>query len=351
MKWLLALILAVVMVTPAFAGEDPYIAIVGTDCVALDTNYYGQSCTSGFLSFADPFYFSPKYRQFMYNEYASPFYIPTAFSSFPPVNQYTRAVGTGTEQFRPQTLNSIDEVCFKGQDSVIPTDTQPVRLPGLKSAKTPAGNAGFYEWFILLPKKPDGEINIVIQCGVVKPNAVAAWGRQAIELCAAETGERIGVGNCVREEVDPGTSPVIQTALPKITAIAYPGAYNVAFAPFHLTAFKNPSSYTLTFDAASGAISNTSNSRLLIAIAPGTTNSQVLDGSTNARVLLKACMDKTVITKLPVTGQVNALGETENDLEPGDMIYVRMDVPRQNSVDIYCHQQSTKIMGIGESPE
>jgi hypothetical protein len=51
-----------------------------------------------------------------------------------------------------------------------------------------------------------------------------------------------------------------------------------------------------------------------------------------------------------VTGQINALGETENDLEAGDLIYVRMDVPRQNTVDIYCHAQSVRVAGIGESP-
>ena len=321
MKWLFVCLALFFMVAPAIAGEDPYIAIVGND------------------NTANPFYFSPKYRQFMYNEHASPFYIPTAFGSFPPVNQYTRVGGTGTEQFRSQTLNSIDEVCYTGE-YLEPTGaiTQDGVARGLKGAKTPAGNAGFYEWFIRVPKKPDGEINIAIQCAVVKPNAVAAWGKRAIELCAAETGERIGVGTCVREEVDPGTSPVIQTALPKITAWAYPGPFNVAFSPFHLTAFKNPSNYTLAFDAVSGAISHSG-------------SSQVLDGTAAARVLLKACMDKTILTKLPVTGQVNALGDTENDLEAGDLIYVRMDVPAKGTTDIYCHQQSVKIMGIGESPE
>jgi hypothetical protein len=47
-------------------------------------------------------------------------------------------------------------------------------------------------------------------------------------------------------------------------------------------------------------------------------NSQILDGSSGARILLKACMDKTVVTKLPVTGQVNAAGEVEIELEAGD---------------------------------
>lgn len=308
MKWLLVCLAVCFMVAPAMAGEDPYISIVGPD-------YLGN-----------PFYFSPKHFQFMYNENADPFFIPVTFGTFPPVNQYTRVGGAGQEMFRSQTLNSAVEVC----------DATP-QARGLKSAKTPAGNSGFYEWYIRVPKKPDGEINIVLQCGVVKPNAVAVYHNDAIELCAAETGERIGAGTCVRQEVDPGVSPVISTALPKITAIAYPGPFNVAFSPFHLTAFKNPSAYTLTFDAVTAAMSNTG-------------NAQVLDGSSNARILLKACMDKTVITKLPVTGQINALGETENDLEAGDLIYVRVDVPRQNTVDIYCHAQSVRVAGIGESP-
>jgi len=60
-------------------------------------------------------------------------------------------------------------------------------------------------------------------------------------------------------------------------------------------------------------------------------------------------MDKTIITKLPVTGQINAIGSVEMDLEYGDLIYVRLDIPRYNSVDIYCHQQSLKLAGVGET--
>ena len=77
---------------------------------------------------------------------------------------------------------------------------------------------------------------------------------------------------------------------------------------------------------------------------------QALDGSVNARILLKACMDKTIVTKIPVTGQVNALGQTESDLEAGDLIYVRMDIPITNKVDIYCNSQSLRVAGIGEAP-
>jgi len=337
MKWLLVAAAVLLMVAPAMAGEDPYIAIVGTDCVFGTTNFYG-TCDVTSLGGAIPFYFSPKHRQFMYNEYFPPFSFPIAFGPVPDTNQYTRAggPGSGTEQFRAQTQMNQPEVCHVGPS--LPETGQILdQFVTLPNVKTPAGNAGFYEWFIRLPKKPSGEINIVIECGVLKPNAFAAYGYGSIELCAAETGERIGFGTCVRQEVDPGVNPLNITALPMITAIAYPGPFNVAFAPFHLTAFKNPSSYTLAFDPVTQAMSNN-------------TNCQILDGTTNARILLKACMDKTVVTKLPVTGQINALGETENDLEAGDMIYVKVQVPRYNSVDVYCHQQSVRLAGVGETP-
>ena len=316
MKWLCACVAVLFMVTPAMAGEDPYIGIVGVD-------------QSSHISF----YFSPNEEQFLFDTLA--WGIPQRFGSFPPLSQYTRAGEEGSEQFRSQTLNNQPEVCHVAtvDDTVLLYDD----FRTLFSALTRAGNSGFYEWFIRLPKKPSGEINIVLQCGVLKPNSFAVYRDAAIEICAAETGERLGAGTCVRQEVDPGASPLINTALPRIMAIVYPGPHNVAFTPFYLTAFKNPSAYTLAFDAVSGAMSNDG-------------NSQVLNGSNNTRIVLKACLEKSISTKLPVTGQVNQLGETETDLEGGDLIYVRLDVPRQNTVDIYCHEQSVKLAGVGETP-
>ena len=314
MKWLFITLAVTFMVAPAMAGEDPYIAIVGNDAFAFK-----------------PFYFSPKHTQFLFDT-EQLFGIPDVFGSQDPVNQYTRVGVSGGEQFRSQTLNNQAEVCDLTGTGVAPNFVD----RGARNVVTRAGNAGFYEWWIRLPKKPSGEINVVIQCGVLKPNACAAYGYGSIALCAAETGERVGFGTCARQQVDPGVSPVNNTALPRVTAVAYPGPFNTAFTPFHLTAFKNPSAYTLAFDAGTAAMSNN-------------LSSQVLDGSANARVVLKACMDKTVVTKLPVTGQINALGEPETDLEYGDMIWVRVDVPRQNSIDIYCHQQSVRLAGVGET--
>ena len=51
-----------------------------------------------------------------------------------------------------------------------------------------------------------------------------------------------------------------------------------------------------------------------------------------------------------LSAQINALNQTETDLEAGDIVKVRMDVPRQNSVDIYCSAQSARLAGVGESP-
>ncbi len=56
------------------------------------------------------------------------------------------------------------------------------------------------------------------------------------------------------------------------------------------------------------------------------------------------------MVKWPKIGKINALGETEANLEAGDLIKVRMDVPTANTVDIYCSAYSVKIGGIGEPP-
>jgi len=299
--------------TPVSGGESPYIALVGND------------------TDANPFYNSPKYAQFTYNQ--NLFGVPVCAGTFPTAYNipYHPQYGAGCEQFRSQMQTIQPEVC-DSRGAV--TGVGMFNDRGNDNAVTRAGNTGWYEWYIRLPKKPSGEINLVLQCGVLKPNTWAFYEYRGVSLCAAETGERVGQGICSRQEVDPGVNPVIVAALPKIKAMAYPGPYN-SFTPFNLTAFRNPGTY------------NPYNSGVLVNGAAG----QVLNGAdAGTRILLKSCMDKTIITKLPVTGELNALGQEETDLEIGDIIYIRMDIPRQNSVDVYCHEQSAKVMGIGEGP-
>jgi len=320
MKWLICSLMVLFLVAPAFAGEDPYIAIVGKD------------------SLATTFYYSPKHLQFVYDE--TVFGIPT----------------TG-ELFRSQTPAIQPEICdLNGKGSGSLGISPPFTFQGNPNARTTAGNAGIYEWFIRLPKKPSGEINLVFECGVIKPNTFADKGFAAIELCAAETGERVAPGFCTRQAVYPGTNPVVSTALPKITAIALPGPYN-AFTPFYLTAFRNPGSYGTDNALLDGDIDVTT--------PTGGVSFQLLDGSIGARVLLKSCLDKVVVAKLPVAGQVNAgnpplppgltlptsgITNVEADLMDGDLIYVRMTIPRQNTVDVYFQTQSLSLDGVGESP-
>lgn len=302
MKWLFAFLAVLLMVAPAMAGEDPYIAVVINDINA------------------NPFYLSPKYEQFLHDQLIGA--VPVTGEGFT----------TNAPLIQPEICDTLGTATIVNQ---IPGP--PFTFRGNFNGKVTAGNQGWYQWSIRLPKKPSGEINLCIQCGVLKPDAFKFWDFSAVLACAAETGERIGDGLCVREEVDPGENPVVSAALPMITATVSPGPNApVGFTTFNLTAFRNPGTYDPAFGTATGApIANDA-------------ATQVLNGSTDARILLKTCMDKCVIVKLPVTGQINALGQIEQDLEAGDLITVRMNVPRPNTVDIYCHQESLKIMGVGE---
>src|SRR5512136_819296 len=315
MKWLIGCLLALVMVSAAFAGEDPYIAIVGNDG---DYN---------------PFYFSQKHQQFLYDQ--TLFDVPVCFGSFPSTTPQTRVGGVGCEQFRSNTPMNQPEIC---DSTGVVNDVGDFSFFGEPNAVIRKDNAGYFEWFVRLPKKPSGEINLVFQCGVLKPNTFAFEEFNSIELCAAETGERVGPGLCTRDQVDPNVNPIVNSSLPRITAVAYPGPYSLGFVPFYLTAYKNPGAYNLT--TATNGVTAMRNS----------TDLQILDGSNDARIMLKACMDKTVIVKIPVTDQINAAGQVEADLEAGDLIWVRMYVPITNTVDIYCNSQSLRVAGIGESP-
>ena len=307
-------------------GEHPYIGIVGNDAVT------GIGLGNGV---ANPYYFSQKHQQFLYDQ--DLFNIPVCFGTFPLVTPQTRVGGLGCEQFRSNSPIDQPEVC-DSTGTVIEgggNDPDTFTFFGEPNAVIRKQNAGYFEWFIRLPAKPSGEINICIQCGILKPNTFAFEKFDAIDLCAAETGERIGTGFCARDQVAPGVNPIVAGALPTIRAVAYPGPYSLGFTPFLLTAYKNPGLYG--GGDAIGAMADAA-------------SFQLLDGTANARVLLKACMDKCIVVKIPVTGQLNAAGGVEADLEPGDLIQVTMDILITNTVDIYCHSQSARLVGIGEAP-
>ena len=304
MRWLFALLTVLLTVAPAMAGEDPYIAVVGNDINA------------------NQFYLSPKYVQFLHDQTIAQ--IPTEGETF----------STNAALIQP-------EVCDVTGIAQGRNNTPPFIFRGNFNGRINSGG-GWFQWVVALPKKPSGEINLCIQCGILKPNAFTFNGFRSVLNCAAETGERVANGLCAREEVDAGSNPIITTALPKIVAVALPGPYNpVDFTPFNLTAFRNPGSYD-PFAVATPPAPLVNHGA-----------AQLLDGMDNGtRILLKSCMDKCIVVKLPVTGQVNAAGQIEYDLEAGDLIFVQMNIPggaTGNTVDIYCHQESLKVMGIGEA--
>lgn len=320
MKWLIGCLLGLLLVSSAMAGEDPYIAIVGNDITA------------------NTFYLSPKYVQFLLDQ--TPLTIPF-------VSPY--------ESWSAQNAVIQPEICDTlGTGTGLHGINPPFTFRGRFNSRVTAGNAGFYQWTIALPKKPVGEINLCIQCGVLKPNTFADLAFTAVEFCAAETGEYIGEGFCSHESQDPVTDPIAYAALPTITAQAFPGNFadlslwipagSTTVVPFNLTAYKNPGTYQLAFNTA-GVITSAD-------------SAVVLNGSAATRILLKSCMDKCIVVKLPVEGQLTglinptspAVPQVEHDLVEGDRITVRMKVPRANTVDIYCHDQSLRLMGIGESP-
>jgi hypothetical protein len=209
-------------------------------------------------------------------------------------------------------------------------------VAGEPNARVAAGDSGWYEWSIRLPEKPSGDIDLLIKCAVLKPNSFALYEFSAVELCAAETGGRTGDG-CTRQEETPGMNPLVWAALPTIIAEAQPGPNAAAgfTTPFNLTSYRNPGSYV----ADSNPLEDNA-------------ATQVLDGTASTRVLLKSCMDKTIVVKIPVAGQINVLLQTEYALEAGDIIHVHMNVPKTAGVegsagtDIYCHSQSLSVMGI-----
>jgi hypothetical protein len=205
----------------------------------------------------------------------------------------------------------------------------------------PHGNAGWYKWRINLPKKPRGNINIVVQCGLLKPNTYAQFGEDTIDTCAGETGEILLAGGlCARADDKPGKRVLKDNLLPTVEAVAYPDPTNGL--PFHLTAFKTPSGYGMRF------VDHDGDPNTPKAIGDESFGHTILDGGNKARIALKACQPESIFTKIPVEGQVNQLGEVETALEPGDEIEVRLNFPNGHIMDAYCGKYSVKVMGLGE---
>jgi hypothetical protein len=148
MKWLISLVIALCLVTPAMAWEDPYVAVVGNDAAAT------------------PFYISPKYNQFLDDQTCSG--VPVCAGSWPGAYNasYHPVYGPGCEQFRSQFPVNQPEVCDETGTYLGGANFSD---HGNRNARIGYNSAGWFEWYVRLPKAPSGEINLVLQCGVLKP--------------------------------------------------------------------------------------------------------------------------------------------------------------------------------------
>jgi hypothetical protein len=170
------------------------------------------------------------------------------------------------------------------------------------SALTDAYNIGVYEWQIVLQMKPETDLNINIFDCVTKHNTFN------IVDYAEQTG---------RYRADWGQLFFVQSANPSITAVAYPGQF---------------------------ATPGFSDGLILDARAMPTLGLVALN---QALYTSKAHWEEGIVVKLPQNGDVSTSGQTEYNLKQGDKIFVRVDVPFNNSVDINYGPSNVIVKYVG----
>ncbi len=247
-----ALLAATTLASGAFAGQEPYVATVCNDRDGYTiANYCNDSKPAGIgvhpYAF-EKFYMSVKEYQFTH------FNLDEAYKAVPTLPTFAKG-----ETFKASTAINHAEYCYAGFNGAPkPLSVSEVAY-GNKTARLKAKNSGVYEWTIVLPKKPEGNLNLAIQCGVFKPEETD------VMFCAGEEGEIQGPGRCNQALTLPGQSNILATGLPTIRATAYPGYYTRQFnnyTPFNLTAYRTPSAMAVAFDA-NGALTNSAVNQVL----------------------------------------------------------------------------------------
>jgi hypothetical protein len=171
----------------------------------------------------------------------------------------------------------------------------------LSALVDPWSEAGF-TWRITLQMKPQSDINVGIVHCVTRGTEPSVW------TAASQTG---------RYRTPWGTSVFIPSANPNITVTAYPGPFATPgfVTPFHLDARQMPS----------------------LACHP----------LSEALFTGKALWKSAFSVSLPVTGQVNALGQACFNLKSGDAIEVTVKVPYNNTAYIRFGQDNVLLKYIG----
>lgn len=173
---------------------------------------------------------------------------------------------------------------------------------GLVSALTDAWNQGVYKWRIVLQMKPESDINVNIYDCVLKHNSFDIW------TGADQTG---------RYRAPWGELVFVPTANPAMTVKAIPGPY----------------------------------------ATPGFTSALILDARTLPGLTLvamedqlytsKAHWEEGIVLALPKTGETNTSGQTEYNLKQGDVIEVTVEIPSNNTVDVFYGADNVLLKYIG----
>jgi hypothetical protein len=167
---------------------------------------------------------------------------------------------------------------------------------------TDAWNQGVYKWRIVLQMKPESDINVNIYDCVLKHNSFDIW----------EGADQTG-----RYRAPWGELVFVPTANPTMTVKAIPG-------PLATPGFTSP----LTLDA-----------RTL----PGLT----LVAMEDQLYTSKAHWEEGIVLALPKTGETNTSGQTEYNLKQGDVIEVTVEIPYNNTVDLFYGADNVLLKYIG----
>jgi hypothetical protein len=207
-----------------------------------------------------------------------------------PVNYYSGVFSTPTvrtwEYFNNTAGQLFPDPCF----------------PGYLSAMTDAWNQGIYEWQIVLQMKPESDLNVNIYDCVLKHNSFDIW----------EGADQTG-----RYRAPWGQLFFVPTANPIMTVKAIPGQYATP-------GFTSP----IILDAR---------------VLPGL-DLVPMDGQLYTS---KALWSEGLVMALPQTGNVNGSGQAEYNLKQGDMIRVTVEIPYNNTVDLFYGQDSVILKYIG----
>jgi hypothetical protein len=178
-----------------------------------------------------------------------------------------------------------------------------------KSVLTTIQRDGSYEWYIVLQMQPESDIDLNIYDCVMKWQGAdhgGLWGN------ADQTG---------RFRADWGKLFFVPCSAPDITVVAYPG-------PFATNSFKDMGKQVL--DARK---------------MPGLWRTSLDEKWYTS----KAHWDESIVIALPETGYFNERGDANFQLVQGDIIYVKIQIPETNTVDIYYGADSVVLKYIGMS--